>query len=204
MTKQISILLIIVLGISMSFKVLDNTHGITVENSAFTDARDGKKYDVVTIKIPLEAGISIERTWMAENLNYETPESFCYKDEVAFCNNGFGKLYTYEQALTACPEGWHLSTPKEWTEVFNAFGGKMTAGKALRGGGTSGLNIRMSGFGDSRGFYTDAGISANFWDDENLTKSTAGLITIQKNIDEVFHTQVSADHRNSCRCVQDY
>ena len=32
----------------------------------------------------------------------------------------FGNFYSYEEALTACPEGWRLPTDAEWTDLANS------------------------------------------------------------------------------------
>ncbi|MEM9895863.1 MAG: FISUMP domain-containing protein, partial [Bacteroidota bacterium] len=53
------------------------------EPGQFVDARDGYTYKTVTVNIVLEGDVTIQRTWMAENLRYEVPESFCYKNEPA-------------------------------------------------------------------------------------------------------------------------
>jgi len=41
--------------------------------------------------------------WMAENLNYKTPNSACYGDLDTNCENGYGRLYVYNDAISACP-----------------------------------------------------------------------------------------------------
>ncbi len=173
------------------------------EKSTFNDSRDGQTYDIVAVDIKLEGGITIQRTWFAENLNYETEGSVCYKNEPAYCD-AFGRLYTFEAAKVACPDGWHISTSKEWKEVFDTFGGKFVCAPALREGGESGLEIKMGGFGDPGDLFVDVGVSGNFWDAESETTSTAGLITVPSNIDEVFHVQIGSNHKNHCRCVKDY
>ncbi len=63
----------------------------------------GQTYEIVEIG---------NQCWMAENLNYETANSWWYDNNSA---NGdvFGRLYTWEAALTACPNGWHLPTDDE-------------------------------------------------------------------------------------------
>ena len=71
------------------------------------DERDGQTYITVDIG---------DQTWMAENLNYETTDSWWYNNDSAF-SDIYGRLYTWESALNACPIGWHLPTDDEWKEL---------------------------------------------------------------------------------------
>lgn len=77
------------------FTTSDGGGGTT---GTFTDPRDGQTYATVEIG---------NQTWFAQNLNYETSNSWTYIDDPA---NGdiYGRLYTWEAALNACPSGWHL------------------------------------------------------------------------------------------------
>ena len=129
------------------------------DTNCFEDQRDGQTYRMVKIG---------NQTWMAENLNYESVKSFCYKDSAEYCTK-YGRLYTWAAAMDSvgtwstngkgcgynktcsptypvrgvCPEGWHLPTQTEWNTLFTAVGGQSTAGKMLKS--TSGWNSSGNG-----------------------------------------------------------
>ena len=54
-----------------------------------------------------------DQCWMAANFNYETPNSWCYDDSIGNCDI-YGRLYNWDAAFNACPNGWHLPSDEEW------------------------------------------------------------------------------------------
>ncbi len=63
--------------------------------------------DYRTVLVP---ATSLE--WMAENL-YTKGSGISYEG-CAVMDSVFGRYYTYEEAVTACPAGWRLPTADEW------------------------------------------------------------------------------------------
>jgi uncharacterized protein (TIGR02145 family) len=120
------------------------------------DPRDQKEYRTVVIE---------SQEWMAQNLNYEMDGSYCCDDELEKCNK-FGRMYKWDAARNACPEGWNLPTKKDFYMLFDAVGGWLFAGKMLKSNAVDafGFTALFAGF---RGEYThscvDAGKSAYFW-----------------------------------------
>jgi uncharacterized protein (TIGR02145 family) len=135
-------------------------------SGTITDSRDDKTYKTVTIG---------GKTWMAENLNYQTDNSWCLYDEDSNCDK-CGKLYDWDAALSVCPDGWHLPTVQEWNELIGMVGGKKNDGKSLRskdswkmdGNGTDDYGFsalpcgNRSESGDYYQEYSD-GIVASWW-----------------------------------------
>ena len=81
--------------------------GFDKDNSlSFTDSRDGKKYYSAYIG-------NLE--WMRQNLAWSGAGVPYYGCEVM--TDVFGRYYTWEEAQTACPDGWRLPTDAEVTAL---------------------------------------------------------------------------------------
>jgi len=104
--------------------------GSIVVKGTFTDDRNGQTYNMVKIR---------EQTWMAENLNYPTSDSWCYDNADSNCVK-YGLLYNWAAAKTACPSGWHLPSRDEWGTLAKAAGGTGDYGKD----GTAGTKLKAA------------------------------------------------------------
>lgn len=63
--------------------------------------------------------------WMRDNLAWEGAGSACFTEDAA--NDIFGRYYTHEEALTACPEGWALPSEKDWVALASEYVNKAEA-----------------------------------------------------------------------------
>lgn len=96
------------------------THFDKTGSETFTDARDGKNYYYTRIG---------DRDWMRHNLAWEgAGRPF---DDCGAMTNVFGRYYTWEEAQTACPDGWHLPSDADWAALqANAQAGQNIVGLA--------------------------------------------------------------------------
>ena len=138
---------------------MDSVFNPAVTYGSFRDPRDGKVYKTVRYYMKLQSGETTfidSFTVMAQNLNYADTtidstttvfddskvEKRCYQDDPWYCDNYFGALYTWSEALGlpkvcdsvgvtddsrcniklgydakvqgVCPEGWHVMNETEW------------------------------------------------------------------------------------------
>jgi uncharacterized protein (TIGR02145 family) len=107
------------------------------------------------------------KKWMKKNLNVERADSWCYDNDASNCAK-YGRLYTWEAAMTACPSGWHLPSSAEWDALVNAVGSpagtkrKAKSGWNYDGNGTDtyGFSALPGGYRYSDGYFGNVGTTA--------------------------------------------
>ena len=168
---------------------------------SFINPRDGQPYRTVVIG---------GKTWMAENLNNVTTNSWCYNNNSSNCNT-YGRLYTWDAARNACPSGWRLPTRQDWTNLVNAAGGWSVAGHALKarspswdGDDTYGFSALPGGLRYPAGSFWHLGGWGFWWSATELDADDAYYV----NVGGTGRTYVSEGwlYKNSglsVRCLRD-
>lgn len=200
-----------VLGGNATLNSNNGTITVIVSHAAantLTDTRDCKTYR--TVKIGTQ-------TWMAENLNFESPSgSWCYNDIASNCTI-YGRLYNWAAAKTACPTGWHLPTDAEWTTLSTYLGGDAIAGGALKSttgwtspntGATnsSGFSALPGGFRNAFGVYNSIGICGTWWSATEYDALTAWYRYLSYSNSIFYRSNTDKDKIAgwSVRCIKDY
>jgi len=163
---------------------------------SFTDPRDGQTYKWVILRDG--------KKWMAENLNYERYESYCYDDNPENCKE-YGRLYTWDAAMGACPEGWRLPSYDEWkgmTEYYGGSDGSEEAYGALIEGGSTRFDAILGGGRFSRVSYHYLGEYGSYWSSTEYGIGSGYYRFGQPN-GQLRYYGGDKKYRFSCRCLQD-
>ena len=175
---------------------------VTVDS--VTDSRDGQTYK--TLKIGTQ-------TWMAKNLNYKADSSFCYDNEESNCAK-YGRFYKWDDALRACPSGWHLPSKAEFETLIGSVGDKQFAGRYLKskegwsysGNGTDafGFSVLPAGIRGHSGNYGYEGDYAFFWSSAENNSSNAYYMSFSCfGLNASLSADGSKNIAFSVRCVKD-
>ena len=175
---------------------------------------EGQTYEIVEIGY---------QCWMAENLNYETPNSWWY-DNSSVNGDVYGRLYTWEAAMEACPDGWRLPSDQDykilemthgmslmnvnkrnWRGINEGEKMKSASGWNNDGNGTnaSGFNGLPGGYRRNSGsfnYYIDKGY---WWSSTEESESRARYRHLQYNRDQVYRNDYDKMYGLSVRCVKD-
>ena len=188
--------------------------------NSFKDCRDGNTYPTVSIG---------SQCWIGENLKYlpsvvppitvsETePYYYVYGYEGTDVStakslpnnvyNDFGALYNWEASLTACPNGWHLPSDKEWKILEISLG--MTEEEADKymefRGVDEGTDLQqgifqanpLGGYLFSEDFHSISSIGQFWTSDSSLYRS------LHNGHPQVYRSSLNSNSGLSVRCVKD-
>jgi uncharacterized protein (TIGR02145 family) len=211
-------------GSAMSFTTLQGGGG-----SSFTDTRDGTVYQTVTIG---------NQVWMAENLKYlpsvnqvadgseDAAGSYYYVYDYdgtdvnaakATSNySTYGVLYNWTAAVNACPDGWHLPSDAEWTQLTDYLGGESVAGDKLKETGITHWYDPNTGATNETGFtalpggnryddgsFGDIGKNGDWWSAMEGDATDAWGRDVGYGSSSVYRVSGDKEFGFSVRCVRD-
>lgn len=181
----------------------------------FTDPRDGQTYNTIEIG---------DQTWFAENLNYQTANSWWFENNSSN-GNIVGRLYTWDAALTACPNGWHLPDDDEWkvleielgmsqSEADDSWFRGTDEGKKMKsisgwpsnGNGTnsSGFSALPGGYRGTNGSWNSFSSDASWWTStESGSSNYIYFRHLYTTEDKVYRAGKDKDSGVSVRCLKD-
>ena len=156
------------------------------------DTRDNQTYRFTEIN-----GLE----WMAENYNYAANPgngSWYYgsayraiiKDghalETKEDRKKYGRLYSYETAVSAAPEGWRLPSPNEVYDLIVSQGGTLYAKNKLMTGGKSGFDLNYPGYLEfasyadpaNRNVFSGQAKIAQYWTSDYSPSTQLGYVYI--------------------------
>lgn len=163
--------------------------------NTFTDSRDGQSYETVRIG---------NQTWMAENLNFETANSWCYDNRRINCSL-YGRLYDWQTARHACPEGWRLPTKSDFDTLIRNLRGnyrelyydyildECNASYGLYGGT---INVY--------GEFTSEGRWGMWWSETDMNKYSKWSLSLNKESPKLDISGADIEKRSlSIRCIKE-
>lgn len=178
----------------------------TATGNSVNDSRDGSEIGVV------EIGGTV---WMSENLNFDAPSGcWCYDNKSSYCEV-YGKLYDWETALKACPDGWHLPAEAEVLALMNKLGGGDVAGGKMKEKGMAHWTRPNSKATNSSGFtalpagsylngkFDLLGYMATWWMADEKSKTSAKCFTVCCEAGDLFIITNKKQAALSVRCVKD-
>lgn len=171
-------------------------------NTYLNDIRDGEVYRIELLKDG--------RLWMTENLRYESHNSVCYDNNQSNCKI-YGRLYNWGEAITACPDGWHLPSDQEWDTMANFYKSKSYKGKSkfsssfenLIKSGKNDLGIQLGGLKTGDGGFDNKDIDGFYWSSTDTETGGANCYSFFSDLKIINRLSVDKGAYRSCRCIKD-
>ncbi|MEN9353056.1 MAG: hypothetical protein RL318_381 [Fibrobacterota bacterium] len=171
-----------------------------VKRGTMTDKRNGTIYNTVTIG---------RQKWMAENLNYPLGSSWCYEGKAENCEKD-GQLYDWATAKRVCPQGWHLPSDDEWSQLEAAVGEpastrlRSSTGWKDDGNGADayGFSVLPVGLRTIDGLFIDIGSHACFWSATESEARYAWARFFHSGAADVYRSSGNKIGGFSVRCLE--
>ncbi len=157
--------------------------------------------------------------WMAENLNYKSANSWVYGNDEKNAPK-YGRLYSWESAKAACPNGWRLPNDKEWAYLTFNYGGSFNkwpgqhvntssdAGQkaytSLIDRGDSSFSAKHGGYRNADGSFEELAFSGYYWtSSEESNNGGWYYYFINSKPEKIIRNYWDKRWGYSCRCIKD-
>ena len=178
----------------------DSSAGADSRSDILVDVRDLQTYKTVEIG---------GKVWMAENLNYRViwelddldslhGWSWCYNDRAEYCEKK-GRLYEWDEALYACPEGWKIPSKADFDSLIDAVGGFDYAADSLI---AQGFISEIGGGYHFLGYYNYFDEFAYFWTTDEVRVNYVRTVMLEKGRSSVSYDETYKQFALSVRCVR--
>ena len=196
---------------------------LEIRRGTLIDRRDGNTYKWVEIG---------NQIWMAENLAYlpsvSPPSDGSFTEPYYYVSgfegtsvneakatdnfNTYGVLYNWPAAMEACPDGWHLPSDEEWSELedYVITGGtalKATSGWQHAGNGTNGYGFYAlpGGYRNYDAYFMDEGYDGVWWSStENIWNNNASWFRkLYHTFSFIARSYGFKENGFSVRCLKD-
>lgn len=181
------------------------------------DKRNNKVYSTVVIS---------NNVWTAQNIDFKTEndsiaQSWCYNNDTLYCQK-YGRLYNWEAAQKACPEGWRLPTADDWFELiedhtceieinegepeyYHCSGTLLKAIDTWQDGlpntNEHGFSVIAAGIGVPDGFNGE-GSASKFWTSTDPYQEYAGFVDFGRFQDYTMVALTYKYYGLSVRCIK--
>ena len=155
----------------------------TTQSGVFRDSRDGNTYRYIQLG---------DQIWMVENLRYEIDDSWAYNGDTKNLNM-YGRLYTWDAAMKACPEGWRLPSDDDWMVLERHIG---LTGTGLEAVDYRGDDLCLKAWLESQGFNPVLGGCRTFRDGHFLGKEQFGFFWTSTSYKEIYAWKRAFDAKN--------
>ncbi len=173
-------------------------------------------------EIPL---VTDNDAWVALD-NNNTDMAYCYYNNNSDYAEDYGALYTYaavvngeegEEVQGLCPDGWHVPSKSEWSELVDYVGGSSVAAGILKEAGTDHWAMTTSEITNDYSFsalpggfrylydgsYDNLKWRGYWWTSSENTSYDATVYYMYNNSVYVSNQLVAKSYGASVRCIED-
>lgn len=191
-------------------------NGTVIKDGYFTDVRNNHTYRIMKYV----DNLGTEKYWFAENLDYVDStlekDSWCYNDSEDSCKV-YGRLYNWEAAQKACPDGWELPSHMSWSDLYNMVGDRIepagtklktidhwqNSDSVMQGSNRYGFYGLPAGRKNIEGGWLPSGKFAYFWTSTSSSKDVDLAYGWQLTYETDFfnYGEYYKGHGMSVRCI---